>query len=177
MPRSQNCDMCEAQMNGGYIGSEQAESGCSMSQIPSLQRCSRWCGRSISIHMAAFLVERNIAKLTLSGTKPACFLMKIVEIIPKDNYTLYIRSDDGQIGLFDVNPYLESEAFAPLKDDGEFEKIHNGRYFIEWDCGADLSADTIQSRWVASDSVYPGPNSTMAKEPAVDDGVMRYRQN
>ncbi len=73
--------------------------------------------------------------------------MNIVEIIPKDNYTLYIRTEDGTTGLFDVKPYLESEVFAPLKDRTEFERIHNGKYFIEWDCGADLSADTIQARW------------------------------
>lgn len=74
--------------------------------------------------------------------------MNISEIIAKENYTLYIKAEDGKTGLFDVKPYLESEAFAPLKDKAEFERIHNGKYFIEWDCGADLSADTIQSRWV-----------------------------
>lgn len=73
--------------------------------------------------------------------------MNIAEIVPKEDYMLYIRTDDGRSGLFDVKPYLESEAFAPLKDSREFERIHNGRYFIEWDCGADLSADTIQARW------------------------------
>lgn len=73
--------------------------------------------------------------------------MNIVEIIPKDNYTLYIRTEDGTTGLFDVKPYLESEVFAPLKDRTEFERIHNGKYFIEWDCGADLSTDTILARW------------------------------
>lgn len=73
--------------------------------------------------------------------------MNIVEIIPKDNYTLYIRTEDGTTGLFDVKPYLESEVFAPLKDRTEFERIHNGKYFIEWDCGADLSMDTILARW------------------------------
>lgn len=73
--------------------------------------------------------------------------MNIVEIIPKDNYTLYIRVEDGTTGLFDVKPYLESEVFAPLKDRAEFERIHNGKYFIEWDCGADLSTDTILARW------------------------------
>jgi hypothetical protein len=26
-------------------------------------------------------------------------------------------------------------------------KVSNGGYFIEWDCGADLSADTIEARW------------------------------
>ena len=60
---------------------------------------------------------------------------------------LYITSDDGKTGLFDVKPYLESEVFAPLRDKSEFERIHNGKYFIEWDCGADLSVDTIQARW------------------------------
>ena len=89
--------------------------------------------------------------------------MNIVEIIPKDDYTLCIKAEDGKIGLFDVKPYLESEAFAPLKDKGEFERIHNGKYFIEWDCGADLSADTIQSRWEVSDTVYESSNPKMGK--------------
>ena len=73
--------------------------------------------------------------------------MNIEETVPREDYTLYIKSVDGQTGLFDVKPYLESEAFAPLKDPREFKGIHNGQYFIEWDCGADLSADTIQARW------------------------------
>jgi hypothetical protein len=73
--------------------------------------------------------------------------MNIAEILPKENHMLYIKAEDGQAGLFDVTPYLESEAFTPLKDRSEFERVHNGRYFIEWDCGADLSADTIEGRW------------------------------
>jgi hypothetical protein len=73
--------------------------------------------------------------------------MNIAEIVPKENHLLYVRSDDGRTGLFDVTPFLESEAFEPLKNRVEFERIHNGRYFIEWACGADLSADTIEARW------------------------------
>ena len=76
--------------------------------------------------------------------------MNIVEIVPQGNYMLYIKSEDGKTGLFDVKPYLESESFAPLKNRSEFERIHNGGYFVEWDCGADLSADTIQARWEVS---------------------------
>jgi hypothetical protein len=29
----------------------------------------------------------------------------------------------------------------------EFQKVSNGGYFVEWDSGADLSADTIEARW------------------------------
>ena len=74
--------------------------------------------------------------------------MKIVEVVPKENYLLYIKADNGKAGLFDVKPYLDSEAFAPLKDREEFQRIHNGKYFVEWNCGADLSADTIYARWL-----------------------------
>lgn len=73
--------------------------------------------------------------------------MRIEEIIPQDNYLLFIKAEGGQTGLFDVKPYLGSEAFEPLKDRKEFTRVRNGRYFIEWDCGADISADTIEARW------------------------------
>ncbi len=73
--------------------------------------------------------------------------MNIATVIPQENYFLYIETEDGKTGYFDVTPYLDAEAFAPLRDKGEFERIYNGKYFIEWDCGADLSADTILARW------------------------------
>lgn len=84
--------------------------------------------------------------------------MNIAEIIPKENHLLYVRADDGRSGLFDVSPYLQSEAFAPLKKHEEFLRIHNGRYFVEWACGADLSADTIEARWhpLANDNAQQG---------------------
>ena len=73
--------------------------------------------------------------------------MIILEITPKDNYILHIKTEDGAEGLFDVKPYLEAEAFAPLNNLDEFKRIYNGKYFIEWECGADLSVDTIEARW------------------------------
>ncbi len=73
--------------------------------------------------------------------------MKILEIVPKQNAILYVKAEDGRTGLFDVKPFLGAEAFKPLIDSREFERIRNGGYFVEWDCGADLSADTILARW------------------------------
>ena len=76
--------------------------------------------------------------------------MKIIEVHPHPNYTLQIVADDGRIGTFDVSPYLQYEAFADLKHQSAFMQVSNGGYFIEWDCGADLSADTIEARWQIS---------------------------
>ena len=72
--------------------------------------------------------------------------MKIAEVQPQPNYVLSIVADDGRVGSFDVSPYLEYEAFEDLRDQSEFMKVSNGGYFVEWDCGADLSADTIEAQ-------------------------------
>ena len=73
--------------------------------------------------------------------------MKITELCPQPNWVLSIVADDGRVGSFDVSPYLEDGAFEDLRDPSEFMKVFNGGYFVEWDCGADLSADTIEARW------------------------------
>lgn len=73
--------------------------------------------------------------------------MRIKEVHPQANWTLSIVSDDGRVGTFDVSAYLEYEAFADLRDPSEFMKVSHGGYFLEWECGADLSADTIEAHW------------------------------
>jgi len=73
--------------------------------------------------------------------------MRIVELQAQPNWVLSIVADDGWVGRFDVSPYLQYEAFVALRDETEFKKVVNGGYFVEWDCGADLSADTIEARW------------------------------
>ncbi len=73
--------------------------------------------------------------------------MRIAELRAEPNWVLSIVADDGRVGRFDVRSYLQYEAFEALRDQSEFAKVINGGYFVEWDCGADLSADTIEARW------------------------------
>ncbi len=75
--------------------------------------------------------------------------MRIAELTPKADWTFQVVANDGRVGQFDVRPYLKFEAFEELKDIGEFMKIKNGEYFVEWECGADLSADTIEAKMLA----------------------------
>ncbi|MDI9333462.1 MAG: DUF2442 domain-containing protein [Cytophagales bacterium] len=72
--------------------------------------------------------------------------MKIEKLLTEPNGIILIRADDGRVGKFDIKPYLGFEAFEPLREPSEFLKIKNGGYFVEWECGADLSADTIEAR-------------------------------
>jgi hypothetical protein len=79
--------------------------------------------------------------------------MKIIEITSHPNWTLTIVSEYGRKGDFDVSPYLHLEAFEDLKKVSEFMKISNGGYFVEWNCGANLSADTIEAHWKVTGNV------------------------
>jgi len=74
--------------------------------------------------------------------------MRISKVTPQNNFTLHIVTEDGTNGVFDVNPYLQYEAFTELKEENSFMNIVNGGYFVEWDCGADLSADTIEAHLI-----------------------------
>ena len=71
--------------------------------------------------------------------------MTIANVRPGDGWMLHVVFDDGRNGLFDVSPYLDCEAFLPLRKQAEFQRVRNGGYYVEWACGADLSADTLEA--------------------------------
>lgn len=74
--------------------------------------------------------------------------MNIISVTPVIPYKLLIELDNGVRGTFDVGPYLNLEAFQMLSSPAEFKKIINGKYYVEWECGADLSVDTIEAHLV-----------------------------
>jgi len=71
--------------------------------------------------------------------------MIILSVVANPDGTLRVVRDDGVAGAFDVRPYFELEAFEPLLEPAEFAQVRTGGYFVEWTCGADLSADTIEA--------------------------------
>ena len=81
--------------------------------------------------------------------------MRIVNVQPASDNVLSIVGEDGRTGIFDVKPYLRFEAIDALHDQDEFVKVVNGGYFVEWACGADLSADTIEARWRVINDAQP----------------------
>jgi hypothetical protein len=74
-------------------------------------------------------------------------MVRILELRPQPNWILDVVADDGRVGRFDVTPFLGYEAFEALRDPSEFVRVSSRGYFVEWDCGADLSADTIEAQW------------------------------
>jgi Protein of unknown function (DUF2442) len=69
----------------------------------------------------------------------------IKTVLATGNWELIYSLENGEERAFDVKPYLNDEAFQDLNDLSQFSKINNGRYFVEWECGADLSIDTLNT--------------------------------
>lgn len=68
---------------------------------------------------------------------------KIVKAVPLPGGYLQVELQDGRSGEFDVNPYMESDFFAQLKDENYFRKV--GLFFagVGWPGGQDLGPDTV----------------------------------
>lgn len=43
-------------------------------------------------------------------------LYDIVQVIPYEDYTIYVYFEDGKIVCYDAKPLLDKKAFAPLKN-------------------------------------------------------------
>jgi hypothetical protein len=71
-------------------------------------------------------------------------MREIIEISPLANYILACRFSNGISKHVDLKPFLNKEAFLPLKDESNFKKVVNRNYFVEWlGLDIDLSADTL----------------------------------
>ena len=68
----------------------------------------------------------------------------IIEIRPLENFILSCRFSDGASKNVDLKPILHTEAFLPLCDGDNFNRVVNKNYFVEWlGLDIDLSADTL----------------------------------
>ena len=94
--------------------------------------------------------------------------MTITEIRAERNWVLEVVADDGRRGRLDVKPYLADEAFETLRDPREFVKVSNGGYFVEWACGADLSADTIEAKWHVEERKASRPRANKPRLPTCE---------
>lgn len=87
---------------------------------------------------------------------------KVVQVIPMQDYSVYVYFEDGKIVRYDMSRMIEKEAFYPLKDMDIFMDtctvlndtlawdIHKNR-----DCGAclDIDHDTLYALPFAKEQI------------------------
>ena len=89
--------------------------------------------------------------------------MNIEEVIPKKNFMLYVKAEDGKTGLFDVKPYLNIGIFQELQDMSVFNSVKPFLGSVQWENGQDFCPDTLYMDSVPETNLA----ETMAGEKAV----------
>ncbi|AFZ49806.1 DUF2442 domain-containing protein [Dactylococcopsis salina] len=80
-------------------------------------------------------------------------LKDIIQVIPKENYKLYLNFEDNCEGVVDISQLVEfSGIFAPLQDLNYFQtvKVNPEWGTIYWSNGADLDSDVLYSVVISS---------------------------
>jgi hypothetical protein len=78
----------------------------------------------------------------------------VTAVKPLEDYTLWLRFDNGEEGVFDMSPYLDTGLFAQLRDRTLFQSVQVCFDTIAWGNGVDLCPETLYTQ-----SVKPSPSS------------------
>jgi hypothetical protein len=70
----------------------------------------------------------------------------VKEVIPRDDYTLFVVFDNGENGILDMKPILDFGIFQRIKSYETFRQVRVSFDTIEWDCGVDLDPEFIYSK-------------------------------
>ncbi len=67
---------------------------------------------------------------------------------PLPNGFLYVELDNGDRGVFDMKPYMMSDFFSELKQEGYFNRAFIEYGVISWPNGQDISPSTVRLEMV-----------------------------
>ncbi len=70
-------------------------------------------------------------------------MVRIIEATPGEDYTLFVKLNNGKCGVFDVRPFLDKGIFAELKNKEYFNLVQVRGRSISWPHNQDFCADTL----------------------------------
>ncbi len=69
----------------------------------------------------------------------------VAAVVALDPYVVQVVFADGEVRDVDIEPLLDGEVFAPLRERLEFERVHVDEQTgaVAWPSGADLDPDVV----------------------------------
>lgn len=78
---------------------------------------------------------------------------QVVQVIPRDDHTVYVYFEDGKVVRYDAAPLLSKEVFQPLRNlDVFLNTCTVMNHTLAWDLGG--NRDAAQSLDIAPDTLY-----------------------
>lgn len=70
----------------------------------------------------------------------------VKEVVPGNDYTLFVTFEDGVNGNIDMKPFISTGIFQRIKDIDMFKKVRVVFDTIEWECGVDIDPEFIYDK-------------------------------
>lgn len=68
---------------------------------------------------------------------------RVVTVKANDDFTLTLTFANGEVGQFDVTPYLDKGIFQELRDLGYFKQARTALGTVQWPHEQDFCPDTL----------------------------------
>ena len=72
----------------------------------------------------------------------------VVNVVPRDNYQIYIEFDNDECGILNMEPCLDFGIFSKIKDQSLFAKVRVSFDTIEWENGIDLDPQFVYDKCI-----------------------------
>mgnify|MGYP000884922277 FL=1 len=72
----------------------------------------------------------------------------VVNVVPRDNYQIYVEFDNNECGILNMEPYLDFGIFRKIKDQSLFAKVRVSFDTIEWGNGIDLDPQFVYDKCI-----------------------------
>ena len=68
---------------------------------------------------------------------------RVKDVKPNSDFTLTLTFTNGEVGTFDVKPYLNVGVFQELNKSGLFNSVKEFMGSVQWQIGQDFCPDTL----------------------------------
>lgn len=67
----------------------------------------------------------------------------VKKVKPLENYQIYVEIENGEKGIFDLNPYLDKGVFKELRNKNYFKQVFISYGAITWPNEQDIAPETL----------------------------------
>jgi len=81
---------------------------------------------------------------------------------PLPDYRIFVETEDGRRGIFDVKPYLDHGIFRELRDTHYFNQVGILFGAVTWPHAQDIAPETLLTEMIPVESM---PNEMLQTDP------------
>lgn len=80
-------------------------------------------------------------------------MIRVVSVLPGEDYRLRLTFNNGEIRCFDMRPYLKLPVYRRLKNPGFFALAHTDYGTVVWPDEIDIAPETLYAHSVSAGAI------------------------